>query len=122
MLFGPHSLINYVKYKNSLWGKVRKSYRQLQLYQRDLETFLKEPANPSTPRRAKDLFMAIRFQWATLDVAEHRFEETLCKYKLTTPTDLELALYREYLLLGSKIMESCAASLAEAGFVYLGAQ
>ena len=118
MLFGPNSLIEYIKYKNSIWVRIRESYRQLQLHQRKLETFLKEPKNPSTARRADDIFQMIVCHWAVIIVAKRAFEGALHKYKLTAPSDLEMALYREYLLFGEWIKESCKASLAKAGFVY----
>lgn len=116
ILFGPHSLIEYIKYKNWLWVEIRKSYRLLQLYQRELEKFLGESANSSfTSRSVDDLFRGIVCHWATIKVAKRDFEKTLHKYKCTIPSDLEMALYREYLLFGNRIMDSCEASLAKAG-------
>lgn len=115
MLFGPHSLIEYIKFKNSLWVSIRRSYRQLQLYQTLLENFLKEPASSSTFKRAANLFRDIACHWGIIKAAKREFEETLHEYRLTIPSDLEMALYQEYWLFGNKIMDSCIASFNKAG-------
>ena len=117
-LFGKDSLIGHVMYNNSLWTGVRKSYRQMQLHQRELEEFLKKPVDSFTIRKADDIFLNIRFHWATIKVAKRDFEKTLHKYKCTIPSDLEMALYRQYLLFGNRILESCIASLTKAGIYH----
>ena len=98
--------------------RIRKSYRQLQLHQKKLEIFLKEPVDSSTPRKADNLFRVIILHWVTISVAKRDFEITFHKYKLTTPSGLEMALYLEYSLFGDWIKEFCKASLAKAGFIY----
>ena len=117
MLFGSHFLIDYVKHKNWLWTKIRRSYRQLQLHQKELGEFLREPVNPSTPGRAAQFSAEICFQWGIILAAKFTFETAFCAHKLVTLSDLELILYREYLLFGSRIMESCMTNLARAGFI-----
>lgn len=117
-IFGPNSLIEYIKYKNWVWVRVRKSYRLLQFTQRELEKFLREPVNRYTSQRAEQFFRDIIRHWTTIDVAKRAFKSTLHRYRLTAPSDLEMALYGEYLLLGDMIRESCIANLAKAGFIY----
>ena len=118
MLDGEESLSAYIRYKNSLWAAVRKSYRQLQLHQIELEEFLSKPVNPSMSQKADDIFRTIVYHWSAIDTVKCVFEGTLLKYKRTTPSDLEMALYREYSLHGNRIKESCKANLAKAGFTY----
>ena len=122
MLFGPHSLIEYIKYKNSLWGRIRESYQQLQFLHKELEKFFREPVGQSTPQMAEGFFMIIISHWAVIAVAKRNFDVTFRKYKLTTPTELEMALYREYLLFGKRIMDSCTAGFVKAGFPHLQPQ
>ena len=119
MLFGPDSLVKYIKFKNSLWFRIRESYRELQLHQKALEKFLMEPVNPFRPQKAERFFMAIISHWVVIAYAKRDFEGTFHRYKLTTPSDLEMALYRQYLLFGKAIMDSCTAGFAKAGFTHL---
>ena len=118
-LFGPDSLITYIKFKNYTWVRIRESYRQLQLHQRALKEFLREPVNPFTPRKAANFFMVIVSHWGIIADSRKEFEGTFHRYKLTTPSDLEMALYRQYLLFGKVIMDSCTANFAKAGFPHL---
>ena len=118
MLFGPHSLIGYIKYKNWLWGRIRASYQQLQIHHKDLDEFLKKPVNQYTSQRADHLFGKIIHHWIVIRLSEFDFEFKFHKYRLTAPSDLELALYREYLLLGRMIKESCIARLAKADLIH----
>lgn len=118
VLFGPNSLIGYIKHKNWLWDRIRKSYRQLQIHQRELEEFLKKPVNQYTSQRADYLFDMILYRWVAISLPKRAFEFTLHKYRLTAPSNLELALYREYLLLANMIKASCKENLAKAGFTY----
>jgi hypothetical protein len=118
VLFGPDSLIEYIKYKNWVWDMVRKSYKALQFTQRKLERFFKEPVNEYTSQRADELFRIIICHWATIEVSKRAFELTLHRYRLTAPCDIEMAIFEEYSLLGNWIKMSCIASLAKAGFIY----
>ena len=114
-LFGEDRLTKHVRYKGWLWDAIRKSYRQLQLRQKELEGVLREPMNSSAPLIADELFMSIASHWSLIAFAKYDFEGMFHKYELTVPSDLEMALYQEYLLFGYRIKESCKASLVKAG-------
>ena len=66
--------------------------------------------------------MIIVSHWVMIAVSKRNFEKTFHKYKLTTPSALEMALYRQYLLFGKVIMDSCTAGFAKAGFPHLRPQ
>lgn len=122
MLPAPRSLMECIKFKNLLWELIRSRYQLLQSEQKKLEQLFREPVDQHTPKTAEQCFKTIVSCCTFIVNAKRDLEITFCKYKITTPSKLEMALYQEYVLFGTRIMDSCRASFIKTGLIRVNPQ
>lgn len=114
-ILGSESLLKYILHKRSTWTKVRKSYDELRWYKNQLEIVLKVPLNSFAREQSCHIYSRIRDYWAIIISLKPTFEQHLRMYKFTTPTDVEMMLYYEYLLHADTIIKVCGEWMTNVG-------
>ena len=93
MLFGPDSLVKYIKFKNSLWFRIRESYRELQLHQKSTRKISHGTRESVYASKSGKILYGDYFPRVVIAYAKRDFEGTFHRYKLTTlPISKELTL------------------------------